>query len=159
DGHADLLGDTKRPLAGALEVSQSGRAIPFASRLFRVGHGADRLVLLACPRGLAFHRVTQAPQFLRELWQRNATLYLLEGVVVRVSTGADCSGLPGDIVGVSARGSALDGRWSGDLADIDFCLLTRPFKQYRQNIPDHVSIAALELQPQPFLMLQTLLEG
>src|SRR5690349_24059619 len=60
DRHADLLSNPERPFTGAFEVLQGSRAIAFSSRLFCVGHNANRLVLLACPRGLAFHGVAQA---------------------------------------------------------------------------------------------------
>jgi hypothetical protein len=42
---------------------------------------------------------------------------------------------------------------------MDFCLRKRPFQQPRQYIPDHGSVADLELHPEPFFLLQPLLEG
>jgi len=63
-GHADLLSDPERPFTSTLEVLQGGWAIASGGRLFCVGYSANRLVLLACPRGLAFHGGTQAQRFL-----------------------------------------------------------------------------------------------
>src|SRR4051794_38711443 len=64
DGHADLLGDPERPLAGGLQVTQSGRTDALGGSLLHVGYGDDRLVLLARPCGLAFHDVTQPDAYL-----------------------------------------------------------------------------------------------
>ena len=65
-----------------------GWAVALGGRLLGIGYRDNRLVLLACPRGLALHGATQPPELLRELRQVDgAALNPLEGVVVGVRAG------------------------------------------------------------------------